>query len=230
MEWIAHDVRVLEDFCQTGQGPDLMKSTCLLRLVDALHRSRVRTGSAARRATHKLYRNNRKKWVEKRRREVQRLLRDMPVGSAPYVELLQELFALESYEDLLQAQEAHLWYHSIVRKVSARYVHRQGAIVVSYQLSDTEGWDCTNVAKALRQRFPRRRQESAVWRASLKDDVWHSELGGQGRGKASEGRLPQTVFESVDLRLVTDVATEAKPRRPTRFFSLVEYCGSESAG
>ena len=208
MEWIAHDVRVLQDFCIQDQEPDLMKCTCLLRLVDALHRSHVRTGSPARRATHDLYRRNRIRWVAKRRRDIQKLLRDMPVGSQPYLEHVQELYTLELYDDLLHAQQAHLWRHSIVRNVSAAYVpaatDSSETILVTYELSASRRWNCKDfldAKQALQNRF-NSKQEFGVWQASLHDDVWCSELKGQGCGNVENGPLRE-VFSGVALQLQT---------------------------
>ncbi len=213
LPWIAHDVRVLEDFedKEPGNGPSLLKCACLLRLFDAIQLSRSRAGSKVRIETHRLYRKNRKEWAKKRKLEVQRLMALAPVGSKNYLELLKELLSIESYEDLLEVQDVHLWRQYVVHRCYAKYEtpdKGKAQIRVTYELvaSDKDLWaddKFKGFREALEGKYkdPQNEQnhygELGVWREDFIGDVVSSEVKGQMRNGRTY--LLDHVFQDVDL-------------------------------
>jgi len=208
LNWIGSDIRCMEDF----KDDKLVKLICLLRWLDALHVSRVRTGTYIHQATHRLFLEERKEWCTKRLRVLKLLLEQSPAGSKSYLAALAEQIQLLSYGQLLDVQDIHLWRHDAVDRISVEYEisSKIPILVITYHIFPKElsakfksqikqqyedvanKWNVSQWT-GLEERFK-------YWAAHVFDDVILSEVESQRRNKGS-GSVVEELFCPIAVRI-----------------------------
>lgn len=140
LEWLASDIRSLDDFQPKAQegDVDLLRVACLVRFFDAVHLHRYRAGSPTKRLTHQDYLDNRRKHCDHELDRLNRVLETTPPGSKAYIAAYHEGTRLSQYRrQVLNTQGPHLWRQQLVERREV-CLSEEGGIRVVFHLREVK--------------------------------------------------------------------------------------------